>query len=115
MITTVGWVAVTFITPPDEPETLRSFHELIRPMGSGWKGAGLGLDSDDLDDSPAAAFLAWFFGVTVVYGAVLGTGYALYGRVALAAVCLGAAALASLALLKTLPRVGLRERPEIHQ
>ena len=115
VITTVGWVAVTFMTPPDEPETLRSFHELIRPMGSGWKGAGLGLDSDDLDDSPAAAFLAWFFGVTVVYGAVLGTGYALYGRVALAAVCLGAAALASLALLKTLPRVGLRERPEIHQ
>ncbi len=115
VITTVGWVAVTFMTPPDEPETLRTFHELIRPMGSGWKGAGLGLDSDDLDDSPAAAFLAWFFGVTVVYGAVLGTGYALYGRVALAAVCLGAAALAALALLKTLLRVGLRKRTEIHQ
>jgi len=108
IVTTAGWVTVTYLTPPADAETLRSFHKLIRPMGSGWRGAGLELDEADLDDSPAAAFLAWFLGCTVVYGAILGTGYALYGRALLAAVCLGAAAVASAALLKTLPRVGLR-------
>jgi len=108
LITTVGWMTVTFMTPPTDQETLASFHGLIRPMGNGWAGAGLGLSEEDRSaESPAAAFLAWFLGVTVVYGAVLGTGYLLYGRTVFAAVCLGAAAIASVALLKTLPRVGL--------
>ena len=108
IVTTVGWVTVTYLTPPADQETLESFHRLIRPMGSGWRGAGLGMtDEDRSTDSPAAAFLAWFLGITVVYGAVLGTGYLLYGQGILAGVCLGAAAIASVALLKTLPRVGL--------
>jgi SSS family solute:Na+ symporter len=107
-VTSVGWITVTFLTPPADPETLRSFHTLIQPMGNGWKGAGLELSETEDQDSPAAAFLAWFLGCTVVYGGVLGTGYALYGQVMLAGVCLGAAAIASVALLKTLPRVGLR-------
>ncbi|MGB1658462.1 MAG: Na+:solute symporter, partial [Longimicrobiales bacterium] len=104
----IGWMTVTLLTPPTDHGTLESFHGVIRPMGNGWAGAGLGLSEEDRSaDSPAAAFLAWFLGVTVVYGAVLGTGYLLYGRTALAAICLGAAAVASVALLKTLPRVGL--------
>ena len=108
VITSIGWMTVTMLTPPADAETLASFHSLIRPMGNGWAGAGLGLSEEDRSaDSPAAAFLAWFLGITVVYGAVLGTGYVLYGRTLLAAVCLGAAAIASIALLKTLPRVGL--------
>ena len=108
LITTVGWLTVTFLTPPTEPATLQSFHRLIRPMGNGWAGAGLGITEEERSaESIAAAFLAWFLGVTVVYGAVLGTGYLLYGQTVLAGVCLGAAIVASLALLKTLPRVGL--------
>ena len=108
LITTVGWLTVTFLTPPTEPATLESFHRLIRPMGNGWAGAGLGITEEERSaESIAAAFLAWFLGVTVVYGAVLGTGYLLYGQTVLAGVCLGAAIVASLALLKTLPRVGL--------
>jgi Na+/proline symporter len=108
IVTTIGWVTVTYLTPPADQETLESFHRLIRPMGNGWRGAGLGMtDEDRSTDSPAAAFLAWFLGITVVYGAVLGTGYLLYGQGVLAAVCLGAAGIASVALLKTLPRVGL--------
>ena len=103
--TSIIWLAVTFLTAPADAETLKSFHSLIRPMGNGWLGAGLGLESDE-GDSPAAAFLAWFLGCTVVYGAVLGTGYLLYGQGLLATVCLGAAAVASVALLKTLPRIG---------
>jgi hypothetical protein len=100
-------VTVTLLTPPADDDTLRSFHGLIKPMGPGWRGAGLGLVPDEGDDSPSAAFLAWFLGCTVVYGAVLGTGYLLYGRGALATVCLGAAVAASAVLLKTVRRIGL--------
>jgi len=107
LVTSVGWVTVTFLTAPADAETLRSFHALIRPMGRGWAGAGLGLEPDD-SDSPTAAFLAWFLGLTVVYGAIFGTGYLLYGQLMLAGVCLGTAAVATGFLLKTLPRVGIR-------
>ncbi len=108
LITTAGWLAITVLTPPADPETLRSFHQRIRPMGPGWSGAGLGLESETSEDSVSAAFLAWFLGCTVVYGAVFGTGYALYGRPSPAMLCLGVAAGSAFGLMKTLPRVGLR-------
>jgi Na+/proline symporter len=108
LVTTVGWMTVTLLTPPAEPETLRSFHALIRPLGPGWRGAGFEPVPATEDDSLSAAFLGWFLGCVVVYGALFGTGYALYGNGGLATVCLVAAALAAFGLMKTLPRVGIR-------
>ena len=108
LVTTVGWLTVTYLTPPTDSETLRAFHGLIRPLGPGWRGAGMEPHPASADDSLTAAFLAWFLGCVVVYGALFGTGYVLYGRGALAALCLGAAGLAAVGLLKTLGRVGIR-------
>ena len=107
-VTSAGWLSVTFLTRPAEAETLRRFHELIQPLGPGWRGAGLETDADARSDSLSAAFLAWFLGCIVIYGALFGTGYALYGREGLAAVCLVAAAAAALGLMRIFPRVGLR-------
>ena len=107
-VTTVGWVTVTLLTRPAARETLQSFHDHIRPMGPGWNGAGIELGRPDPSESPAAAFLAWFLACVVVYGAVFGVGYLLYGRAAGALACLTTAALAAWGVLKTLPRVGLR-------
>jgi hypothetical protein len=108
VVTTIGWLTVTLLTKPSEPETLRRFHDLIRPLGPGWRGAGLGREPDPGGDSLAAAFLAWFLACVVVYGAVFATGYTLYGRWPPALVCLAAATGASLGLLRVFPRVGLR-------
>ena len=33
-ITTVGWFAVTMLTPPTDAATLRRFYEEIRPLGN---------------------------------------------------------------------------------
>jgi Na+/proline symporter len=108
LVTTVGWIAVTFLTPPADAATLRSFHERIRPLGPGWVGAGMERVPATEEDSLTAAFLAWFLGCVVVYGALFGTGYALYGSAGLATACLGVAAVAAVGLVKTLPRVGIR-------
>ena len=62
LLTSIGWVTVTLLTPPASPETLKSFHQLIRPMGGGWRGAGLGLEPDPNGSSPTAAFPAWLAG-----------------------------------------------------
>ena len=108
LLTSVGWVTVTLLTPPASPETLKSFHQLIRPMGGGWRGAGLGLEPEPNGSSPTAAFLAWFLGCIAIYGALFGTGYALYGHSTLSLLCSAAAALAIFWLFRLLPKIDLR-------
>jgi SSS family solute:Na+ symporter len=108
VVTTVGWVTVTLLTPPADGETLRSFYGLIRPLGPGWRGAGFEPYPASADDSLTAAFLAWFLACVVVYGALFGTGYVLYGSAGPAVACLGTSAVSAFGLLKTLPRVGIR-------
>jgi len=107
-VTTAGWVTVTLLTRPAARDTLQSFYDHIRPMGPGWDGAGIALAPKDPSESPTAAFLAWFLGCVVIYGAVFGTGYALYGRTVPATVCLVVAAMAARSVLRLLPRVGLK-------
>jgi Na+/proline symporter len=108
LVTTVGWISVTYLTPPADADTLRAFHERIRPLGGGWRGAGFEPVPPTSEDSLSAAFLGWFLGCVVVYGALFGTGYVLYGSGAIGAACLLGAAVAAFGLLKTLPRVGIR-------
>jgi Na+/proline symporter len=108
LFTTVSWIVVTFLSAPAERATLQSFHEAIRPMGPGWKGAGIDTGSEAESESPAAAFLAWFLGCVVIYSALFGTGYALYGNGGIAVICLAVAAGAAWWLLRVLPRVGVR-------
>jgi solute:Na+ symporter, SSS family len=107
-ITTTGWLTVTLLTRSTDAATLRRFHERIQPLGPGWRGAGLVTVGDHRSETLSAAFLAWFLGCVVVYGALFGTGYVLYGRAGLASLCLGVAAAAAVGLMRVLPRVGLR-------
>lgn len=105
-VTTVGWVTVTLLTPPADQATLEDFHRRIRPMGTGWRGAGLEPDPDS--GSPSAAFLAWFLGCVVIYGALFGTGYALYGQIGAAVACFASTAAAAVGVMRVLPRIELR-------
>jgi len=66
-VTTVGWLAVTFATPPTDRATLQTFYDRIRPMGRGWDGAVTTLPAK-LGESVTAAFLCWFLGCAVIYG-----------------------------------------------
>ena len=115
-VTTVGWLVVTFLTPPVNTETLRDFHAKIRPLGHGWDAVvprtdGAGPDgSGDLESGSggefAAGLLSWFLGCVMVYAALFGTGFLLYGNVAGGIIGLIVAAGAGWAVLKLLPRVG---------
>src|SRR5881396_1611527 len=104
-ITTLGWLIVTFTTPPTAPATLQAFYDRIRPLGPGWKGA-VKTQQPNPGESVTAAFLCWFLGVIVIYAALFGTGYLLYGKLVPAVVCLVVAGAAAWGLFRTLPRVG---------
>jgi len=73
-ITTVVWVAVTYLTRPTDRSTLVAFYKLVRPAGPGWTDiraeAGVGTSPDSL----AQALLGWVLGCVFVYAALFGAG-----------------------------------------
>jgi len=103
-ITTCVWLAVTWLTPPDDTQTLQAFYDRIRPFERGWRRA-VSTDAH-APGSASAAFMAWGLGCLTVYSALFGTGMALYGRASQAAAFFTAAVVAGYGLFRTLPRIG---------
>ena len=101
-ITTLGWFSVTLLTAPTPTATLQAFYDRIHPFGFGWRRA---VTTRPDNDSFTAALACWFLGCSVVYATLFGTGFALYGRMGIAALLLAVAAAAAYGLFKTLPRV----------
>ncbi|MFM1879466.1 MAG: hypothetical protein RLZZ241_2332 [Bacteroidota bacterium] len=91
-ITTVVWLVVTFITPPESAGTLRKFYRKTRPGGPGWSKVveAAREDGDDIADATAAwtvpsGVLAMVIGCVLVYSCMFATGNWIYGNYALAA------------------------------
>jgi Na+/proline symporter len=108
-VTTAGWLTVTFVTPPAERETLRSFYREIRPFGKGWRTI---LDLGPEEPGPpaggvTAGLMGWFLGLAAVYGALFGTGFLLYGNTLPGVACLVVAVGGMAGIFKILPRVAL--------
>ncbi len=104
--TTLGWLAVTYVTPPVDRRTLQRFYDKIRPLGRGWRRVVDTSAAEPDDGSVTAAFLAWFLGCVLVYGALFGTGYVLYGQPLAATLSLAVSAGAGAWLFRLLPRLG---------
>ena len=73
-ITTVVWLAVTFLTAPEPRETLVAFYRRTRPSSGGWKPvAALAPDVKPSRDG-FANFIDWIAGCVLIYGVLFGTG-----------------------------------------
>ena len=113
-VTTVGWLVVTFLTPPVDTETLKDFHTRIQPLGKGWEAVvprkREPAQDGDVDTGQggelAAGLLSWFLGCVMVYAALFGTGFLLYGNMVWGLAGLILATVAGWGVLKLLPRVG---------
>ena len=86
-LTTVGWVAVTLLTPATDKRVLREFVRLVRPGGAGWRKVedearanGMNLCADHEPDDLPGALLNMLLACLGVYGALFATGYGLYGN-----------------------------------
>ena len=106
MVTTFGWLAVTFLTPPTDRAVLQSFYDRIRPAPAGWRRAVDTSGREDGGGDIAASFLAWFLGCVAVYATLFGTGYLLYGRLELGLLCAAIAVASAYALGRIIPKVG---------
>ena len=80
-ITTVVWLAVTFLTPPVDDATLEAFYLKVRPAGAGWAKIRRRAHAPGSPDSLPSALLCWILGLAGIYGALFGTGAYLYGHI----------------------------------
>jgi Na+/proline symporter len=78
-ITTAVWLAVTWMTPPTDAETLARFYRVARPAGPGWAGVRRRLGGLAPADDLNAAFVGWVASCACVYSALFGTGHLLMG------------------------------------
>jgi SSS family solute:Na+ symporter len=88
--TTICWVAVTLLTPPESDEHLVGFYRRTRPDGPGWTRIAA-LSGGPPPGSLAPLFVNWVAGVVVVYAALFGIGHALLGSTVVALMCVVAA------------------------
>jgi solute:Na+ symporter, SSS family len=105
IVTTLGWLAVTLLTPPTDRAVLQSFYDKIRPAPAGWRRA-VDTSGGEYAGNIAASFLAWFLGCLFVYATLFATGYLLYGRLAIGLVCAAVAIAAAFGLWRAIPQVG---------
>ena len=79
-VTTVVWLAVTFLTRPESDATLAAFYRRVRPGGPGWRRVadGLGYGGDTIPGG-ALSWLNWVAGLVAVFTTLYGTGQILLG------------------------------------
>lgn len=87
-ITTVIWVAVTFLTSPTEEKTLDHFYRKVHPGGPGWKVLQKRNPDVKQDTGLVALFFDWMAGVALVYLVLFGVGYLIFQETTSAVICL---------------------------
>lgn len=92
-ITTISWLAVTFITKPAKEEALINFYKLVKPGGIGWRKVinnaelkGHTFSVEDKKSNLPLGILCMFLGIVSIYGLLMSVGYWLYSNYVLASV-----------------------------
>ena len=79
-ITTIVWLSVTLLTPPEPDAVLDRFYRKVRPGGAGWRRVSRRLGfGDDRIPGGALSWLNWVAGVTAVFTALFAVGEFLTG------------------------------------
>jgi SSS family solute:Na+ symporter len=91
-ITTLVWIAVTFLTQPDEESKLVEFFERVRPSAFGWKRIAKLAASGAGEEPLGVNALDWVAGCGLVYGALFGIGKIVLGDLGPGLLSLGLAA-----------------------
>jgi hypothetical protein len=78
-VTTVAWLAVTYLTPPTDPATLQAFFRRVHPGGPGWREVARAVPDVRPDTGLGALAVDTVAGVVLVYGTLFAAGKLLFG------------------------------------
>lgn len=96
-VSTIVWLAVTFLTAPEPDSTLNAFYERVRPGGPGWRRVSerLGYGAESIPGG-AMQWTNWIAGIIAVYASLFGVGKLIFGEIMTGVVMLIVALLAFL-------------------
>ena len=77
-LTTFIWMLATFITPPDDENTLQKFVDKVNPGGPGWKNFNSKIGSERWP--VPKGICSTVLGCIAVYGILLSIGQLIYGH-----------------------------------
>jgi solute:Na+ symporter, SSS family len=80
LVTTIVWIAVTFLTRPEPEATLESFYRKARPDATGWQQVAARVPDVPQTHDLAANTRRWVLGCVMVYCALFGVGKLLLGH-----------------------------------
>jgi len=112
LVTTIIWLAATFITQPESKKVLRDFYIKIQPGGPGWEKVIKDADSDGvvISDpnekwSVPQGISAMVLGCVLIYTCMFATGYWIYGDTTLAIILTVIAVVSGVLLAKVWNRM----------
>ena len=105
-ITTVVWLAVTFITKPVDEAKLKDFYRRVHPGGKGWKKISDKLPEVQSDSHYATMFINWLSGIVLVYMMLFGVGKLILGQTGEGFVFVAIGLLAGAVIYRNLSRQG---------
>jgi len=106
-VSTVVWLAVTFLTRPEPDAVLDSFYRRARPGGPGWRvvSTRLGFGRESIPGG-RLAWTNWLAGIAAVYSTLFGIGKLIFGQMTSGLILL-AIAVASFAWIARSFRTGM--------
>jgi hypothetical protein len=107
-ITTVTWLVVTYITPPEPADKLVSFYKRVRPAPTFWKPVAKLAPEVPPSRDLAYNFLDWICGCILIYGMLFGVGKIILKEVGLGLTFVAAGILAGAVIYWDLSRRGWR-------
>ena len=107
-ITTVTWLVVTYITPPEPADKLVSFYKRVRPAPTFWKPVAKLAPEVPPSRDLAYNFLDWICGCILIYGMLFGVGKIILKEVGLGLTFVAAGIVAGAVIYWDLSRRGWR-------
>lgn len=105
-VTTVTWLAVTFLTAPESDETLIGFFRRVHPSRFGWARVARLVPDVKPSTDLAWNLLDWLCGCALIYGALFGIGKIVLKEFVTGVFFLGAASIAGAIIIWDLTRRG---------
>jgi hypothetical protein len=105
-ITTIVWLAVTYLTKPEPQQTLVAFYRRTRPSRTGWAPVAALAPDVKASSGGLSNLLDWVAGCTLVYGALFGVGKLLLGATGTGLLLLALGALGGVVIYLDLSRRG---------
>ncbi|SDB59552.1 Na+/proline symporter [Flavobacteriaceae bacterium MAR_2010_188] len=105
LLTTIIWLAATFMTQPESKEVLYSFYRKIQPGGPGWQRVIVQAKAEDIliknstkKWSVPSGIYAMIVGCVLIYSIMFATGNWIYGRTTTAIILTAAAIVSGIVL-----------------